>query len=248
MNTLILGDCLKEMVNSHVTVDMILCDPPFQVTKNPKDIALPFRKMWEGFNKVIKENGCIALFAQGLFYVDLVNSNRSMFRYDLVWDKVLTTGFLNAKRCPLRVHEQIAIFYKKTPVYNPQFTEGQPLHGRGTAYKEQPIKNQNYGKFEVTEDVRAGSTQKYPTSVVRFKKPHPASSVHPTEKSVDLCRWLIRTYTNPGDTVLDNCMGSGTTGVAAVLEDRNFIGIEIDPEHFKVAKKRVKEAEDANRR
>ena len=206
------GDCLEVMKQlPDNSIDMILCDLPYGETQNKDDISIPFEPLWKQYERIIKDNGCIALFAQGLFYVDMVNSNRKLFRYDLVWDKVLTSGFLNAKRMPLRQHEQIAIFYKKLPTYNPQFTEGKPLHGKGNSYKTKEIKNQNYGKFHVTEDLRKGSTEKYPTSILKFKKPHPSKSVHPTEKSVELLKYLIQTYTDPGDVVLDNCMGSGTT-------------------------------------
>ena len=157
---LILGDCLEKMKDiPKKSIDLILCDLPYGLTQNSKDIALPFDKLWEQYNRIIKDNGCIALFAQGLFYVDLVNSNRKMFRYDLIWDKVLTSGFLNAKCMPLRQHEQIAIFYKKLPTYNPQFTIGKPSHSKGVSYKDKEYKNRNYGKFGITDDVRAGCTE-----------------------------------------------------------------------------------------
>lgn len=137
------GDCLEVMKTlSDKSIDMILTDLPYGTSQNKADIVIPFEPLWEQYERIIKDNGCIALFAQGLFYVDLVNSNRKLFRYDLVWDKVLTSGFLNAKRMPLRQHEQIAVFYKQLPTYNPQFTEGKPLHGKGTAYKNKDLKNQ----------------------------------------------------------------------------------------------------------
>lgn len=234
------GDCLELMREiPDKSVDIILCDLPYGLTQNKKDITLPFDKLWEQYNRIIKDNGCIALFGQGLFYVDLVNSNRKMFRYDLVWDKVLTSGFLNANRMPLRQHEQIAIFYKKQPTYNPQFTQGKPLHSKGISYKNKEPKNQNYGKFENTEDFRAGSTEKYPTSIIKFSKVHPSKAIHPTEKSVQCLEWLIKTYTNEGDLVLDNCMGSGSTGEACVNTKRNFIGIELDQKYFEIAKERI---------
>ena len=131
-----LGDCLELMKDiPDKSIDMILCDLPYGKTQNKKDKPLPFDKLWAEYKRIIKDNGCIALFGQGTFYVDLVNSNRKMFRYDLVWDKGLTSGFLNANRMPLRQHEQIAIFYKKQPLYNPQFSKGEPLHGKGTVYQ-----------------------------------------------------------------------------------------------------------------
>ena len=155
------GDCLKVMKQiPDKSVDMILCDLPYGTTACKWDTVIPFEPLWKEYNRIIKDNGCIALFAQGIFYVDLVNSNRKMFRYDLIWDKVLTSGFLNAKRMPLRQHEQIAIFYKNLPTYNPQFSKGKPLHGKGTSYMNKELKNQNYGKFHQKEDLRNGSTEK----------------------------------------------------------------------------------------
>lgn len=233
-------NCLDLMKNiSDKSIDMICCDLPYGVTANKLDVTIPFEPLWNQYKRIIKDNGCIALFGQGLFYVDLVNSNRSWFRYDLVWDKVLKSGFLNAKRCPLRQHEQIAIFYKKPPVYNPQFTEGKPLNSKGTAYLTKDLKNQNYGNFHVTDDSRKGCTEKYPTSILSFPKPHPSVAKHRTEKSVQVLEWLVKTYTNEGDTVLDNCMGAGSCGLACLNTNRNFIGIEIDKKYFDICCERL---------
>lgn len=242
MNKLFMGDCLDTMdalINDCVVVDFILTDLPYGVTANTEDVPIPTAELWPRFNRLLKQNGAVAMFAQGLFYVDLVNSNRRNFRYDLVWDKVLPSGFLNAKRMPLRTHEQIAVFYRRMPVYNPQFTVGKPLHGRGTAYLRKAAINQNYGDFSAIPDVRKGAIQKYPTSIISRAKPHPASTKHPTEKSVELCEWLIRTYTMEGETVLDCCMGCGTTGVAAVAAKREFIGIEKEKKYFDIAEARI---------
>lgn len=234
------GDCLDLMKDIPArSVDLILCDLPYGKTRNKKDIRLPFELLWEQYKRVIKDRGAICLFGQGTFYIDLVNSNRKMYRYDLVWDKKLTTGFLNANKMPLRQHEQIAVFYKKLPIYNPQFSAGRPLHSKGTAYKSKKIKNQNYGDFSATEDTRAGSTEKHPTSIMTFAKPHPSVAIHRTEKPVALLEYLVKTYTNEGATVLDNCMGSGSTGVACVNTKRNFIGIENDEHYYKIAKDRI---------
>lgn len=239
---LIRGDCLEKMKNiSDGSVDMILCDLPYGTTQNSKDIQIPFDKLWEQYERIIKDNGAIVLFGQDLFFVDLIQSNRKLFRYDLVWDKQLISGFLNANRMPLRVHEQIGVFYKKLPIYNPQYTEGKPLHSKGKSYINKEPKNENYGKFEMTDDSRAGSTQKYPKSIISFRKPHPSKARHRTEKPVELLEWLINTYTNEKETVLDNCMGSGSTGVACRNINRNFIGIELEPKCFKIADKRINE-------
>ena len=236
------GDCLEIMKQiPNKSIDCIICDLPYGITQNKDDIQIPFKPLWQQYERIIKNNGCIALFGQGLFYIDLVNSNRKMFRYDLIWDKVLTSGFLNAKRMPLRRHEQIAIFYKLLPTYNPQFTQGKPLHGKGKSYLNKEHKNQNYGKFNQTEDLRKGSTDKYPTSILTFPKPHPSIAKHRTEKSIECLEWLIKTYTNENNTVLDNCMGAGSTGVACKNTNRKFIGIELNKEYYEIAKERLKE-------
>lgn len=234
------GDCLELMKDiPNKSIDMILCDLPYGITQNKKDIRLPFNLLWEQYERIIKDNGAILLFAQGKFYIDLVNSNVKLFKYDLIWNKVLTSGFLNAKKQPLRQHEQIAVFYKKQPTYNPIFTQGKPLHGKGKSYKNKDFINNNYGKFNQLEDTRKGSTEKYPTSILKFSKVHPSKSLHPTEKSIELLEYLIKTYTNTGDIVLDNCMGSGSTGIACINTNRNFIGIEIDKKYFEIAKNRI---------
>lgn len=242
MSELIHGDCLIEMDNligRGVTVDAVICDLPYEVTNNVLDKAIPFPELWKRYNKIVKEDGNIILFAQGLFYVDMVNSNRAEFRYDLVWDKILTTGFLNANRMPLRSHEQIAVFYKKLGTYNPQMTKGAKLHGMGTAYKTKETVNNNYGKFEVREN-NPENTDKYPKSILTYQKPHPSVAKHRTEKSIPLLEWLVKTYTNEGDTVLDNTCGSGTTLLACMNTKREYIGIEKDEEYYKVSMERIK--------
>lgn len=231
------GDCLELMKDiPDKSIDMVLCDLPYGVTNNDKDISLPFDKLWEQYERIIKDDGAIVLFGQGLFYIDLVNSNRKLFKYDLVWDKVLTSGFLNAKRMPLRQHEQIAVFYKKLPTYNPQFTKGEPNHSKGNI-EIKTYENRNYGEYKSVQTTF--TDDKYPTSIVKFSKPHPSTAKHRTEKPVELLKWLIKTYTNEGDKVLDNCMGSGSTGEACILTKRDFIGIELDENYFNIAKERL---------
>lgn len=231
------GDCLEVMKQiSDKSIDMICCDLPYEVTQNKADIKIPFEPLWKEYNRIIKDNGCIALFAQGIFYVDLVNSNRKMFRYDLVWDKVLTSGFLNAKRMPLRQHEQIAIFYKKQPTYNPQMLKGKPYE-RHLKYNENRPNNHNWGIKNVNV-VNNGT--RYPESVIFFQqKWRRQDQIHPTQKPVELLEWLIKTYTNENDLVIDATMGSGTTGVACKNTNRNFIGIELDENYFNIAKERI---------
>jgi DNA modification methylase len=250
---LINGDCLEEMKKiPDGSVDMILCDLPYEVlnkgNKNASwDRLLPFDQLWEQYNRIIKDNGAIVLFAQGMFTAQLMMSNPDMWRYNLIWDKMFVSGFLNAKKMPMRSHEDILVFYKSLPTYNPQMTTGKPLHSKGTSYKSKEFANNCYGDMKVAGDERCGSTEKYPTSIVRFQKPHPSCAVHPTQKSVELCEWLIKTYTNEGETILDNCMGSGTTGVAAINTDRNFIGIELTEKYFKIAEERIDSAVEDKR-
>ena len=208
------------------SIDLICADLPYGITKDKKlDLDLLFKE----YNRIIKDHGTIALFCQGKFYVDLVNANYKYFRYDIIWNKMLKGGFLNARRQPLRIHEQIAIFYKKQNKYNPQFKEGKPLHGLGTKYKtDKNPTNRNFNKFDrsVLEDSRKGSTEKFPSSIWEFQKVSANKLVHRTEKSIELLKEIILTYTDIGDTVLDNTMGSGSCGVACGLTNRNFIGIE----------------------
>lgn len=234
------GDCLEvmpELATEGFKADMILCDLPYGVTNHKDDKPLPFDKLWECYNSIISDNGTIILFAQGQFYVDLVNSNRKMFKYDIIWDKLLTSGFLNANRMPLRRHESIAVFYKKMPVYNPQKSIGKPNHDKGTKHKTRKLINQNYGEYKAVD--ADFDELKHPTSIISFQKPHPSKCLHRTEKPVALLEYLIQTYTDEGMTVLDNCMGSGSTGVACRNTERKFIGIEKEYSIFQTAKKRL---------
>jgi len=236
---LIYGDCLVEMdklINEDIKIDMILTDLPYGRTQNRWDTIIPFNELWCRYKKLIKENGCIALFADGLFMADLMNSNRKMWKYNLVWDKVLISGFLNANRMPLRQHEEICIFYNKQPTYNPQKIIGKPNHSKG---KPKNCTNNNYGSFKFADNRESLGDMKHPTSLLKFSKPHPSKMLHPTEKPVELCEWLIETFTNEHETVLDSCMGSGSTGIACLKTNRNFIGIELDNEIFAKAKNRI---------
>lgn len=236
-NSLINADCLEAMKYiDDKSIDMILCDLPYGITQNGKDIPISFDQLWLHYNRIIKDNGCIALFGQGLFYADLVNSNRKMFRYDLVWNKVLPSGFLNANRMPLRQHEQIAIFYKKLPTYNPQKTLGKTNHSKGKA-KENA--NNNYGKFDFVDNSKELGNMKNPTSIFTFSKPHPSKAIHPTQKPVELLEYLIKTYTNENELVLDNCAGSMSTVIACINTNRSYIGIEKDRKYFEIGKQRV---------
>jgi len=203
------------------------------------DSVIPFDRLWENYERVIKDNGIVVLFGQGMFTEDLLMSNKKLWRYNLVWDKVAKTGFLNSKRMQLRQHEDICIFYKSLPTYNPQMVKCEPHkrnHSKGNMLN--PQKNSCYGSFVETPTIV--SDEKFPTSIISIPKEHETGKFHhPTQKPVLLLEYLIKTYTNEGDTVLDNTMGSGTTGVACKNLNRSFIGIEMDDKYFEIAKERI---------
>lgn len=239
------GDCLEIMdrlIEKGIKVDMILCDLPYGVTnkkKNKWDSVIPFEDIWKRYDKIIKDNGAIVLFAQDKFTAKLMLSNEKHHRYNLVWKKVLPSGFLNANRMPLREHEDICVFYKKLPIYNPQKVKGKACHSKGGKVGDEVLGNNNYGDYAVVE---TKGDMKFPTSVIEFSKPHPSICVHPTQKPVDLLEWLIKTYTNENMIVLDNTMGSGSTGVACMNTNRKFIGIELDNTYFNIASDRIKQS------
>ena len=238
------GDCLKLMKNiEDKSIDCIICDLPYGVTsKNKWDTIIPYEPLWKEYKRIIKDNGPIILFGQDKFTAKTMLSNEKMHRYNLIWNKVLTSGFLNAGRMPLREHEDIMIFYKKLPTYNPQFTEGKPLHGMGEKFKKVKNNNNNYNDFNSCNNPsanREGDTKKYPKSILTFPRPASSKMLHPTEKPVELLEYLIKTYSNENDVILDNCMGSGSTGVATLNTNRRFIGIELDEKYFNIAKDRL---------
>ena len=249
---LIHGDCLIEMRNiPDKSVDAIICDLPYGVlnrgNKNAQwDNIIPFEPMWSEVERIIKDNGAIVFFAQGMFTAQLMMSNPKLWRYNLVWDKVAPTGFLNANRMPLRKHEDICVFYKKLPTYNPQMIICPPHkrnHSKGNM--KNPQTNRCYGKHKETPTII--SDEKYPTSIVKISKEHVTGKFyHPTQKAVSLMEWLIKTYTNEGGVVLDFTMGSGTTGVACVNTDRDFIGIELNDEYYNIARERIAKAQREN--
>ena len=228
---LLQGDCLELMKQvPDKSIDLILCDLPYGTTQNKWDTVIPFDKLWAQYNRIIKDNGAILLFSQMPFGANLIMSNPKMFRYEWIWEKENGTGFLNAKKMPLKKHENILVFYKHLPTYNPQMREGfKPYYN----VRSNPDSS-NYGDYIATPSSSDGA--RYPIDMIKFNRD---KGLHPTQKPVALLEYLIKTYTNEGDTVLDNCMGSGSTGVACVNTNREFIGMELDEKYFNIAKERI---------
>ena len=238
MIKLIHGDCLEKLKDIETqSIDLILTDPPYGTTQCKWDSIIPFEPLWKELKRIIKDNGCIALFAQDKFTANLIFSNIKNHKYNLIWNKYLTTGYLNANRMPLRVHEDIVIFYNKQPTYNPQKSIGNKNHNRGS--NDKPITNKAYGKHFLIDNSEDLGNLKHPKSILNFEAIHPSKKKHTSEKPVALLEYLTKTYTNEKDTVLDFTMGSGSTGVAAKNLNRDFIGIELDPSYFKIAEDRI---------
>ena len=230
------GDCLEIMKDiPDKSIDMILCDLPYGTTKCKWDSIIPLDELWEQYNRIIKDKGAICLFAQTPFDKVLGCSNLKMLRYEWIWEKEQGTGNLNANKMPLKKHENILVFYKKLPIYHPQFT-------KGTAYKIVRGYNDNeiFGKTGTKDGYITENTGKrYPVSILQYNR-ELRNRFHPTQKPVALLEYLIKTYSNENDLVLDNCMGSGSTGEACIKTNRNFIGIEQDDKYFDIAYKRIK--------
>ncbi len=229
---LINGDTIEEMSKlEDKSIDMILADLPYGTTKNKWDSIIPLDKLWGQYNRIIKDNGAIVLFGQQPFTSVLVSSNLKMYKYDWTWIKDAGTGFLNAKKMPLKDSETISVFYKKLPTYNPQMRVGFKPY---TA-KQGAKKSENYGKQSGAVTVSNG--ERYPLTTIHFSRDK--DKIHPTQKPVALLEYLIKTYTNEGEVVLDNAMGSGSTGVACGRTGREFIGIELNENYFNIAKERI---------
>lgn len=233
------GDCLGENGLKNVSdrsIDMILCDLPYQLTNNKWDKLIPIEELFKQYNRIIKDTGTIVLFSQQPFTTDLINANRKNYKCEIIWDKKMAANFVNAKRMPLKIHENILIFYKKPGTYNPQKVKGKP-YLKKTERKDRPshLNNKNKG---LLDDVSNPEGLYHPKSIQSFTKDR---GLHTTQKPVALCEWLIKTYTNEGDVVLDNCMGCGTTGVACLNTGREFMGWEMDEEYFNVSKKRLED-------
>jgi site-specific DNA-methyltransferase (adenine-specific) len=228
-------DCLIGMNRiKDNSIDMILCDLPYGTTQCKWDTIIPFDQLWAHYKRIIKPNGAIVLNGAEPFSSLLRLSNLDWYKYDWVWDKIKGTGFLNAKRQPMRVHELVHVFYKKQCTYNPQKTYG---HERKRTFRASHLQTEVYG--EMNQDYHYDSTERYPRSVLEFSTDTQNSSLHPTQKPIALCEYLIKTYSNEGETVLDNTMGSGTTGIACLNTNRNFIGFEMDTPIFQDAMDRI---------
>lgn len=236
------ADCLEIMSQlEENSIDFILCDLPCGILKSDTltwDNVIPFDKLWEQYNRVLKDTGCVALFSSGLFTVDLINSNRKDFKYKLIWEKNVPTGMASAKYRPMKYYEEICIFYKKQPTYNPI---PKPREGKGKACY-------NYDHYCGDSNHLKLNKQKkkydpdwiQPSDVLKFNAvPNRNGKLHPTQKPVELLEYLIKTFTNEGETVLDNYMGSGSTGEACINTNRNFIGVELDKNYFEIASKRL---------
>ena len=230
------GDCLEIMKNiPDGSVDMVLCDLPYGTTACKWDIIIPFEPLWEQYKRIIKDNGAIVLFGSEPFSSQLRMSNLKMYRYDWIWQKTVASNFALSNKQPQKKHENIMVFYKKQPTYNPQMEKGKAyidkrsngtrnvVVGTESNFKRQPIKNEG---------------TRYPSSIQKFSNGN-NKNVHPTQKPVELLEYLIKTYTDENEVILDNCMGSGSTGVACKNLNRNFIGIELDETYFNIAKDRI---------
>jgi len=231
------GDCLDIMPQLESnSVDMILCDLPYGTTQNKWDSIIPLDKLWKEYERIIKPSGAIILTSAEPFTSTLVMSNLKLFRYDIIWEKQKGSDPLNANRKPLRSHENILVFYKKQPIYNPQFWYSEPYVGR----KDKSVKSSNFGSANIVSGNGSKDGKRFPKTIVKFSNEGMNSAnLHPTQKPVKLFEYLIRTYSNEEDVVLDNCAGSGTTAIACLNTNRHFIVIEKDYEYYKIMSERI---------
>lgn len=239
LNKIYNEDCLTGInkINDK-SIDMILCDLPYGTTQCKWDTVINFDKLWKQYKRVIKDNGAIILFSKQPFTTDLVCSNRKWYRYNFVWIKNIASGYLNSKIMPLQTSEDICIFYKHKPTYNPQMEIGFERKISKASHKRKCQQSEIYNKAICVKDY--DSDERYPINVLYFPTDKHKNCLHPTQKPVLLCEYLIKTYTNKGDIVLDNCMGSGTTAVACINTDRNYIGFELDENYYDIGNKRIK--------
>lgn len=240
------GDCLKKMllVNDN-SIDCIICDLPYGTTQNVWDIVIPFNLLWEQYNRVLKPDSNVILFCSGMFTFDIIKSNLKNFKYRLIWKKNVPTGMASAKYRPMKYFEEICVFCFGKPAYNPIMKERVGV-GKSCYNYNHYCGNNNHLKLD-KKPKKYDPDFVLPSDILEFNVvPNRNGKCHPTQKPVDLLEYLIKTYTNEGDTILDNCMGSGSTGVACVNTNRNFIGIELEENYFKIAEQRINEAININ--
>jgi site-specific DNA-methyltransferase (adenine-specific) len=235
MNRIIHGDCLEIMPTLDIKVDMILADLPYGTTACKWDTIIPFEPLWEQYKRIIKDNGAIVLTASQPFTSALVMSNVKMFKYEWIWEKHQGTNPMLVKISPLKSHENILVFAKEKTVYNPQMTKGMPYSG----FISEKTQSEVYGGGKSIHRENKDGTR-YPKTVLKFTKDK-GKRFHPTQKPVELCEYLIKTYTNENELVLDNCAGSGTTAIAAIRTKRNWICIEQDENYCEIGRKRVED-------
>ena len=242
INTIIHGNCLVEMQRiENASIDMILCDLPYQVTSSNFDINIPFDPLWKEYKRIIKDNGAIVLTASQPFTTKLIQSNFEWYRYNLIWQKPQGVDPFMAKKRPLNNYEDICIFYKKQPIYNPQFTEGKPY----TITRDKTPRHYEVTGTTMTETTTINDGKRYPTRIIPINQER---GFHPSQKPVALLEYLIRTYTNEineegnKSVILDNCIGSGSTALACINSSRDFIGMEQEKKFVDIANERIKEA------
>lgn len=228
------GDCLELMKNiPDKSIDCIICDPPYGTTACKWDSVIPFDRLWEQYNRIIKDNGAIVLFGTEPFSTELRHSNLEMYKYDWIWDKVKPNGHLVAKHRPMQRNENISVFGKGKINYYPIMVE-----------RDKPKKSKEYSRTEImggntTDNKGKTLNKKYPQNILVYSNAYQKNKLHPTQKPVELLEYLIKTYTQEGEVVLDNTMGSGSTGIACVNTNRKFIGIELDDTYYEIAKNRI---------
>lgn len=229
------GDCLDIMKSiSDTSVDCVICDLPYAQTANHWDVLIPLDKLWVEYKRICKSNAALLFTAKGQFMIDLILSNRDWYRYEWVWNKQKAANFAHVNRRPLMSHEFILVFYNKLPVYNPQMVQGKPYkQNRKDGTVDCVAPGMNRGWKTESDGMR------YPKTIIEVENHAQRQTVHPTQKPVALMEYLIKTYTNENEVVLDNCMGSGTTGVACKNLNRSFIGIEKEESFFEIAKSRI---------
>lgn len=242
INEVFKGDCLEIMKDiPDKSIDMICTDLPYGTTKNKWDSVIPFDKLWEQYERVIKDNGAILLFSSQPFTTDLINSNRKLYRYEIIWNKEYGTDFQLANKKPMKAHENIQVFYKKQPTYNPQKIKRDKVID--TTKWQQNKRNKNHDNFHSKENIKTKYEYKHPTTIFNYNMANGecnnSKRIHPTQKPVALIEWLIESYSNEGDVILDSCSGVSSSAIACINTNRNYICIEKDDEYYNKSVERI---------